>query len=251
MVLGGDHLLSWVVFVPLGGALVILSALRRPAAARVTALVVALGDFVLSLAVYGRFDPARGDDQLVERAVWLAQGKISYALGVDGISLFLVLLTTLLGVVVVLGVIVTASLLSRAKPKGEEVYMAKAEKRDVISVVTASGRVQPRKKVNVQSQVMGEIVKLPVKEGDPVRSGDLLAQLDAKKRGAGNIDICKAARIWQRDLQEPFIRTMQALGEEGAEKALAQLAEVEYQSKTGIGDAAENIERFLLSLTLK
>ena len=47
------------------------------------------------------------------------------------------------GVVVVLGVIVTASLLSRAKPKGEEVYMAKAEKRDVISVVTASGRVQP------------------------------------------------------------------------------------------------------------
>ncbi len=81
------------------------------------------------------------------------------------------------GVVVVLGAIVTASLLSHQKAKGEEVYMAKAEKRDVISAVTASGRIQPRKKVNVQSQVMGEIVILPVKEGDHVKQGDLLAQL--------------------------------------------------------------------------
>ncbi len=80
-------------------------------------------------------------------------------------------------VVVVLGVIVTASLLSRQKAKGEEVYMAKAEKRNVISAVSASGRIQPRKKVNVQSQVMGEIVTLPVKEGDHVKQGDLLAQL--------------------------------------------------------------------------
>ncbi len=102
MALFGDHLLTWVTFFPLGGALLILLAARRAHAARVTALAVAAADFVLSLAVYARFDPARGDDQLVERVAWLAQGRISYALGVDGISLFLVLLTTLLGVVVVL-----------------------------------------------------------------------------------------------------------------------------------------------------
>ncbi len=81
------------------------------------------------------------------------------------------------GVVVAIGAIVIASLLSRQQAKGEEVYMAKAEKRDVISAVTASGRIQPRKKVSVQSQVMGEIVTLPVKEGDPVKQGDLLVQL--------------------------------------------------------------------------
>ncbi|MBZ5638884.1 MAG: efflux RND transporter periplasmic adaptor subunit [Acidobacteriia bacterium] len=79
--------------------------------------------------------------------------------------------------VVVLGAIVATSLLSRQQAKGEEVYMAKAEKKDVISAVTASGRIQPRMKVNVQSQVMGEIVTLPVKEGDPVKKGDLLVQL--------------------------------------------------------------------------
>ena len=81
------------------------------------------------------------------------------------------------GVVVVLGVIVATSLLSRQQAKGEEVYMAKAEKKDLISAVSASGRIQPRKKVNVQSQVMGEIVKLPIKEGDPVKKDDLLVQL--------------------------------------------------------------------------
>jgi HlyD family secretion protein len=81
------------------------------------------------------------------------------------------------GVAVALGAIVAASFLSRRQAKGEDVYMGKAEKKDVISAVTASGRIQPRKKVNVQSQVMGEIVTLPVKEGDAVRKGDLLVQL--------------------------------------------------------------------------
>jgi len=81
-------------------------------------------------------------------------------------------------VVVVLGAIVAASLLSRQQAKGEEVYMGKAERKDVISAVTASGWIEPRTKVNVQSQVMGEIVTLPVKEGDAVKKGDLLVQLN-------------------------------------------------------------------------
>lgn len=74
--------------------------------------------------------------------------------------------------------------------------------------------------------------------------------LRMKKAGRGNMDICQEARIWKQELKEPFLRTIAKLGEEGAQKALAQLAEVEYQSKTGIGDAAENVERFLLSLPL-
>ncbi len=75
--------------------------------------------------------------------------------------------------------------------------------------------------------------------------------LRMKKAGRGNMDICQEARIWKQELKEPFLRTIAKLGEEGTDKALAQLAEVEYQSKTGIGDAAENVERFLLSLPLK
>ena len=74
--------------------------------------------------------------------------------------------------------------------------------------------------------------------------------LRMKKAGRGNMDIYQEARIWKHELKEPFLRTIAKLGEEGTQRAIAQLAEVEYQSKTGVGDAAANVERFLLSLPL-
>src|SRR5262245_6612357 len=56
--------------------------------------------------------------------------------------------------------------------------MAKAAVRDLSSFVTATGRIEARTKVNVQSSVIGEIVELPVKEGDVVKKGDLIVQID-------------------------------------------------------------------------
>lgn len=85
------------------------------------------------------------------------------------------------GVVVVAGIVVGASVLSRPKPKGEEVYMAKAALKDLASFVSATGRIEARTKVNVQSSVIGEIRQLPVKEGDVVKSGDLLVQIDPER----------------------------------------------------------------------
>lgn len=84
----------------------------------------------------------------------------------------------LLAAACVLGAIVAVSLLSKRGEKGKEVYLAKAERKDVVAAVTATGRIEPRTKVNVQSSVIGEIVDLPVKEGDAVRKGDLLVQVD-------------------------------------------------------------------------
>ena len=85
------------------------------------------------------------------------------------------------GVVVVIGGIITASVLSRPKAKGEEVYMAKAAKKDLASFVSATGRIEARTRVNVQSSVIGEIRQLPVKEGDVVKTGDLLVQIDPER----------------------------------------------------------------------
>jgi len=85
------------------------------------------------------------------------------------------------GAVVVVGIIIGASVLSRPKPKGEEVYMAKAAVRDLSAFVTATGRIEARTKVNVQSSVIGEIRELPVKEGDPVKKGNLLVQIDPER----------------------------------------------------------------------
>jgi NADH-quinone oxidoreductase subunit M len=95
--------LSFITFVPLLGAALILFGNRQsPDCLRWAALLFMLADFVGSLFVYYLFDPASAGMQLQEYAAWVPSWGIAYKVGVDGISLFLVLLTTLLGPIVIL-----------------------------------------------------------------------------------------------------------------------------------------------------
>jgi len=91
-------LLTAVVFLPLVGAVVIGVAPVRWA--RILALVTALATWVVSLVVAGAFNagatPAGGGFQLVEEIPWIPIFGIEYKLGIDGLSLALVLLTTTL-----------------------------------------------------------------------------------------------------------------------------------------------------------
>ena len=90
-------ILTALVAVPLlGGVLALLTGRERPQVARTLALVVALATFVLSLVMWARFDPTVATYQLEERYPWLPDFGISYHVGVDGISLLLVVLTTFL-----------------------------------------------------------------------------------------------------------------------------------------------------------
>ena len=96
-------LLSLVVFSPLVGAALLALLPREPAAGvRRAALAFALVPLGLSLWMLARFQKGVGDFQLVERAAWIPQWGIEYRLGVDGVSLFLVLLTAVLTPIVVL-----------------------------------------------------------------------------------------------------------------------------------------------------
>src|SRR5260370_17742919 len=52
-------------------------------------------------------------------------------------------------------------------------------RQDLTQTVSANGEIKPKKYVNVSSNMMGRIVRLPVKEGDRVKNGDLLVQLEA------------------------------------------------------------------------
>ena len=97
-----DHILTWVTFLPLLGSVLLWTVVRRDSFARVFALLVALADLVLSLHLWFHFDSSRGDDQFVEKVAWLLNGQISYHLGMDGISLVLVMLTTFLGPLIIL-----------------------------------------------------------------------------------------------------------------------------------------------------
>jgi NADH-quinone oxidoreductase subunit M len=97
------NILSWIIWLPVAVA-VILAFVPRGAvnAIKAIGLSAALADFVISLGILQRFQEGIAPLQLVESHTWIPQWGIRYALGVDGISLWLVLLTTLLTPVVLL-----------------------------------------------------------------------------------------------------------------------------------------------------
>ena len=89
--------LSLLVFLPvIGAVLVLLMGKGRDNAVRQLTLAVSLLTFALSLYMWWHFDPNSADYQFVERHSWLPDFGISYHIGIDGISLFLVVLTTFL-----------------------------------------------------------------------------------------------------------------------------------------------------------
>ena len=96
-------LLSLVIWVPIaGGCWVLLAGERSAPTARGIALVVALLTFVLSIPLYAGFDVTTHLMQFEERTVWIEAFDIHYHLGVDGISMPLILLTTFTTVLVIL-----------------------------------------------------------------------------------------------------------------------------------------------------
>jgi NADH-quinone oxidoreductase subunit M len=92
------HLLTLTTFLPLAGVVVLLVGGRelRNDAAKGVALITALITFIVSLAVLGRFDGSASGFQMIEQAAWVKSAGLSYLVGIDGISLWLILLTTFL-----------------------------------------------------------------------------------------------------------------------------------------------------------
>ncbi len=88
-------ILSLITFLPIIGVFFILSMdSKKGELIRVTALLVSIVVFFISLPLYFNFDAHVYDMQFVEKLQWIPSFGIQYYVGIDGISLFLVLLTT-------------------------------------------------------------------------------------------------------------------------------------------------------------
>jgi NADH-quinone oxidoreductase subunit M len=87
-------ILHALVLLPLAGVVPVLLGDER--SARRTALVVTTLELLLSLGLWWSFDAADGGLQLVSSTPWIPRWGISYRVGIDGISLFMVLLTTVM-----------------------------------------------------------------------------------------------------------------------------------------------------------
>ncbi len=77
----------------------------------------------------------------------------------------------ILGVVLVLGAVVFASVRGTRRETGKKVYAEEVERREISRTVKASGEIDPREKVNISAHVIGKIEKLYVDEGDWIEAG--------------------------------------------------------------------------------
>ena len=97
-----DHILSIVLFTPLVGLLVLLFIPSSNARAiKLWANVAAFVGFLVSLPLVFQFDRTK-DFQFVEKAPWIPTLGATYHIGIDGLGLLLVMLTTLLGFIAIL-----------------------------------------------------------------------------------------------------------------------------------------------------
>jgi HlyD family secretion protein len=83
----------------------------------------------------------------------------------------------------VIAVIILLLVLSKAgvfgnKNKGKEVEIALIDQRTIVETVSGTGKIQPEIEVKISSEVSGEIIALPVKEGQLVKKGDLLVRVN-------------------------------------------------------------------------
>ncbi len=98
-----SHLLSVILFTPLVGALILLFVNKRQEdAIRWIGNVFGVLGFLVSVPLWWRYDPKGAAWQFVEQAEWIPSIGASYYLGVDGFSVLLILLTTLMGLIAIL-----------------------------------------------------------------------------------------------------------------------------------------------------
>ncbi len=78
--------------------------------------------------------------------------------------------------VLIIGLVVISA--GARRDRGQEVRFEKVNTRDLVAAVTASGKIQPKKKVDVSADITGRITRIAVREGDFVKQGQFLLQID-------------------------------------------------------------------------
>src|SRR5713226_2388172 len=78
--------------------------------------------------------------------------------------------------VLIIGIVMISA--AARRDRGQEVRFETTGRRDLVAAVTASGKIQPKKKVDVSADITGRITRIAVREGDLVKQGQFLIQID-------------------------------------------------------------------------
>ena len=96
--------LSLAIWLPIVGAIAVLATGndQRAGLARIVALLVSIVTFLVTIPLYTAFNKTSGDLQFIEHMPWISALNINYSLGIDGIALLLILLTSFITIIVVI-----------------------------------------------------------------------------------------------------------------------------------------------------
>ena len=97
-----DHLLALLIWVPIVGGFVVLGLGKHVNAAKWLSLCVAILTFLISIPLWTGFDTGTAEMQFVEHTAWIPSIHADFRIGVDGISMPLILLTTFTTVLIVI-----------------------------------------------------------------------------------------------------------------------------------------------------
>ena len=131
---------------------------------------------------------------------------------------------------------------------GKKVFTQKVQRLDIVETVTGSGKIQPEKEVKISSDVSGEIIELPVKEGQQVKKGDLLVKINPDlyqsglKRAKASVQNARAnlsqAEARLISAQQDFERNKQLFGKGIISKADFDKAQTNYKVALSTRNAA-------------
>jgi HlyD family secretion protein len=159
----------------------------------------------------------------------------------------------ILAVIAVIVIFVLANLL-RSGEKSFKVEVEKVKKGDITSIVTASGKIQAKRNVKISAYVVSKIIDLPVKDGDVIKKGQLLVQLDparykavveqaeAQMRMAGaNLEQAKLVYDRQKQL---FEKNLTSQEQSDNAKTSYHAAQAQYdQSKAALAQAQDDLSK--------
>lgn len=155
-----------------------------------------------------------------------------------------------IGIVVVVAIAAIGAVSIKKKDRGlKEVTTGVVEKADLVSKVSANGRIEAKRKVEISANVMGQIVNLAVREGDQVEKGDFLMQIDRVQLAASAASAeaslkalvadKESARAALENARRNYDRAKTNFAGGIIPKADLDSAETQFQSATAALDAAE------------
>jgi HlyD family secretion protein len=150
-----------------------------------------------------------------------------------------------LGILVIAGGGFAGFKIRQKKHAGAEVRMEQVGRRDLVSAVTASGKIEPKTSVDISADITGRIVKIAVREGDLVKKGQFLIQIDpaqyqaAVSRAEGVVASTQATMLQtraSRDQAERAWRRARELSQAGA-NLIAPAAVEDYKTAMDVAQA--------------